>query len=338
MGLTGVVFSSSGAEYEVNGRITQTITDLGVSAIQTTNEFTVFVRDCAWLIQTLATDGKGAVWQREVGSTNGMEIYESNVQLQNPPGTKQTRIVSQSFISGNTIPVELLDEGVDGHLWLMFASQCYWSSLNTNTTSLTPVYDWHASVGANPNRKVRAEWELLGGRGSLPREVRYLGQWDETNGLYTVTGTKSVGGILVPNGFIFEERYVGPLAADSFIHEMTLRKRVQAEVTSVQAVCSRKSLLPVRGDVKTVIVDWRVKEASSGNNIPSYIIPNTEKWPSVEEARKIVEAGRIRTKRMQDALGSNPSEHRSKVVLIVMCIFLVGPPLIYFAWQRLKKS
>jgi len=165
MGVVGTVISSSASEYEVKGTITQTINyrrggdHLKDYVKQTTNEFTVYVRDCAWLIQTVENDGKGRSWQREVGSTNGTEIYEFNGR--------------QAFISDNGIPVDLGYEQVSGHLWLMFASQCYWDSQHTD--QLTPVFDFEASVGANPNRKVTASWDMLNGPGSLPREVRYLG-------------------------------------------------------------------------------------------------------------------------------------------------------------------
>jgi len=272
MGVVGIAFSSSGAEYEVKGTITQTITYSKGPVIQKTNGFTVYVRDCAWLIQTMENDGKGNNWQREVGSTNGTEIYEFNGR--------------QAFIYDTGIPVDLGYEQVDGHLWLMFASQCYWGSQHTD--QLTPVFDFEASVGANPNRKVTAQWELLNGPGSLPREVRYLGEWDETNGLYTVTGTNSVGGMLIPNSFVFEERVVGQLSASTLIHELVVRKRVEAVVTSVQSVCSRKNLLPERGTGKIVTVDWRLKKPGSGNNVPSYVTPASENWLSVEEASQLV--------------------------------------------------
>src|ERR1051325_4766297 len=92
MGMIGIAFSSSGSEFELKGRITQTITDPNVSAIQTTDEFTIFVRGCGWLIQTIDESGR----LREVGSTNGSEVYESDG--------------NRDFISGTGIPVELLDK------------------------------------------------------------------------------------------------------------------------------------------------------------------------------------------------------------------------------------
>jgi hypothetical protein len=275
LGVAGLVLRSPGVEYEVSGNIVQTITGPRVSVIRTTNEFTVYVRDQAWMIQTTQNDAEGHAWKREVGSTNGTEIYESNN--------------AQAFIYDAQIPVELLDKGVDGHLWLMLASGSYWNDLETD--QLTPVYDFQASIGANPSRKVRAKWELLNGPGSLPREVMYFGTWGETNGLYRVTGTNSVGGKLFPSGFVFEESRVGPLNPDTFVHDMVVRKQVEAAITSVQPVCSRKTLLPVRQSGATVvIIDWRLKERGSGNNLPSYIVQDPAVWPSVEEARKLLQS------------------------------------------------
>jgi hypothetical protein len=311
------VFSSSGAEYEVKGTITQEITYTKMPMVRTTNEFTVYVRDCAWLIQTVENDGNGHSWQREVGSTNGVEIYEFNGR--------------QAFISDTGMPVELLDKGVDGHLWLMFASQCYWA--NQHTDQLTPVYDWEASVGANPTWKVTAEWELLNGSGSLPQKVRYLGEWGETNGLYTVTGTNSVGGMLIPSGFIFEECVVGGLSASSFVHDLVVRKRVEAKVTSVQAVCSRKNLMPVWGSGEIITVDWRLKKPGSGHNVPSYFTPESEKWPSIELADKLLKAQHPH----HDLPLKQPDKYRM-VVLTIMCISLVGPPIIYLVLRRSRKS
>ena len=321
MAAVSLGFSSLASEYEVKGKITQAIVSSNGNLIST-NDFTVYVRDCGWLIETKEDDGS-RVQQREVGSTNGTEIYEADG--------------NRAFISDTGIPVELLDAGLVGHLWLMFASQCYWGSQHTDR--LTPVYDWHASVGANPNLKIAAEWDLLNGPGSLPREVRYLGKWDETNGFYRITGTTNVGGMIIPTGFIFEERHVGPLAPDSFVHEMVLRKRVEAVVTSVKAVCSRKDLLPMIGSANTPIVDWRLKSPSSGNHIPTYKSHNAESWPSIAEAQAMVKTNEAaKAIVLQKISNRNQTGGHSKVVLIIMGIFLIGPPIIYLAWHKFRKS
>ncbi len=312
-----VSFPCRAVEYEVKGKIHEIITDYNAPEQDYTNDFTVYVRDCSWLIQTTESDAKGNEWKREVGSSNGKEIYEANA--------------GQAFISDNGIPVELLDMGMDGHLWLMFASRCYWGSLHDD--QLTPIYDWHASIGANPNLKVTAEWNLLNGPGSLPREVVYLGEWGETNGLYRITGTTNVGEMLISTGFIFEERFVGPLAPNSFVHEMTLRKRVEAEVTSVSAVCSRKDLVPARASKRTVIVDWRLPALD--NHIPSYIISDTQKWPSIEEATKI--AGPIILGNAQKPV--EPTPQKRAMVLWLLCFsVLLGPIVMLYNWSKSRKS
>jgi hypothetical protein len=345
-----VAFTSWAAEYEVEGKIRQSIVQVNSITQEYSCDFTIYVRDCSWLIKTIDHDGNGTIWQREVGSTNGMEIYESNVRLDPAGPAKQgtenddrtktitsgartSKLPGQCFISGNSIPVELLDKGVNGHLWLMFASQCYWGNLNTNW--LTPVYDWHASVGANPKGKVAAEWELMGGPGSLPLQVRYLGEWGQTNGLYRVTGTNSVQGILIPSGFVFEESHVGALQSNGVIHGMTVRKRVEADVTSAKAVCSRQSLIPVL-ESGTVIVDWRLKEPTSVNSVPSYIMRHSGKWPSVEEAKAILKAAQ----QSQDSFGQIrlAQLHHTPVLVVLMCAFLLGPLGIYFVWRRSGKN
>jgi hypothetical protein len=309
------IHAARSAEYEVEGTVRQSITTFNGARLDYTNNFTVYVRDCRWLIKTTETNGNGLEWQREVGSDGGPEIFEANAK--------------QAFISGKGIPVESLDKGVDGHLWLMFASQCYWTNLHSD--QVTPVFDWHASVGASPDLKVTAEWELLDGPGSLPREVRYLGRWDETNALYMVTGTNSAGGVLIPSGFVFEERFATPGG-------MKLRKRVDATVASVRTGCSRKSLLPVRGDAAVVIVDWRLKEPSSGNHIPAYRDPDVAKWPSVEEAKKLIQAESSGAGQSRANPGRQHPEYHRMVVFILMCVFLIGPAAIYFIRQRPRKS
>jgi hypothetical protein len=271
---------SRATEYEIHGKIREEIRLNGPDQKYAV-EFTVYVRDRGWLIQTTAIDDRGQSWQRQVGSTNGEDIYE--VQTQGG----QVQSPRPAIISQGVMPVEFLDMGMNGHLWLMFASGCYWTNLHSE--QLRPVYDWHASVGVEPDLKVPAAWELLNGPGSLPREVKYLGGWGQTNGLYRVTGTESGGGMLVPNGFIFEEFQVGPINEKTFTREMIVRKRVEAEVTSFQPICSRQNLVPVRGAGDTDTVDLRLKEPGS-SHIPTYRLAHDDGWPSVEQARHIVEA------------------------------------------------
>ena len=315
---TAIAASDSRAvEYEVSGRIRGTVIENGTTTVYS-NEFAVYVRDCSWLIQT-TEDIAGHRLIREVGSTNGTEICEFLLAVD---ATKKDDI-SKAFITPSSVPIDLLDKGMVGHLWLMFASRCYWGSQHSEW--LPPVYDWHASIGANPNLRKRAEWVLLEGTNSLPREVRYLGEWDETNGLYRVIGTKVVAGMQIPTGFVFEERY-------AVRKGMVLRKRVEAEVSSVRGVCSRASLLPVLSTDKSMAIDWRLRRHATERVIPSYAIARSEKWPSIDEARALLAAAKT-----GDGASLRSQGNRVVVVDIVICLLVLGPVAILLFRKRFRE-
>jgi hypothetical protein len=347
-------FSSLASEYEVDGNVSQTITTSHGGTLHASASFTVFVRGCGWLIETMETNEIGGVTRREIGSTNGTEIYECEHPLGRIQASEKSTNAASSGASTvkkssgamfavmvpGQIPIGETGSAVVGHLWLMFASQCYWPDLKTD--QLRPVYDWQASVGAHgQNLKVRAEWELLNGPGSLPRAVRYFGEWDATNGLYKITGTNLVGGTLIPTGFIFERLQVGPLNENSFVHEMVVVKRVDVEVTAVRPSCSIGSLIP-SPDGPAVVVDRRF-DSGIPNRPPSYQNPVNGQWPTVDKSKELAKAQQAvdlrnlaNAKLMREQKAVDTSKYRS-VVLIVMCISLIGPPTIYFVSRRSRK-
>lgn len=135
--------SARGSEYEIDGTIKQTAFYYSRGALPPVihkQDFTVFVRDCAWLIQ-LRIPGKssteGAV---EIGSTNGTEIFE----VQYPKATSaqgasnSSRRFSVVLAYSNNAPIIQTDGEVVGHLWLMFASRCVLQSSVDHM--LTPVF------------------------------------------------------------------------------------------------------------------------------------------------------------------------------------------------------
>jgi hypothetical protein len=321
-------------EYEIEGVVRQKIIAQGGSSLDLTNDFTIYVRDRGWLIRTTEGAGTGSLGQREVGSPDGKTIYDTGMVLQREKnlavGGRPN--IQQVMISGNGVPVELSDRGVNGHLWLMFASQWYWAGLRTNR--ITPAFDWHASVGANPNLKVEAGWRLMGEPNSLPMEVWYLGRWDETNGLYKITGTNFVGGTAIPSGFTFEERYAAGYGAG-----MVLRKRVEAEVRSARATCSREKLVPGLPS-NAVVVDWRLRSPESGNSVPTYTVPDKANWPSTDEGRRTLEAN---AKRQQEDVGHAASQQAAglrkvptAIVLTACC--LLAPAAILLVWRKAVKA
>jgi len=292
---TSVGFSSFASEYEVDGQVSQTLMRQNGTNLSATASFTVYVRDSGWLIKTIETNEIGGIASREVGSTNGTEIYE----CEGRPGSSGTIF---AVIISNNVPVGELDSAVVGHLWLMFASQCYWPSLNSD--QLTPIYDWRASVAAastgfGNQGKVSAEWNLLNGPGSLPQEVVYFGWLDETNGFYKITGTNSVGGTLIPTGFIFEEH-----------QNKKLDKRVEVTVTAIRPVCSRDNLIPLPDDQAT-IVDRRF-DSGVPNRPPSYQNPVIGQWPTVEESRKLAGVQKDRDLSALARMGVSPFPKKSE--------------------------
>ena len=179
--------ASSAVEYEVEGRLTQTTVQRNGGDLHASASFTVFVRDCSWFMEMIETNENKGVSHRQFGATNGNEFYEcsaspiyGSTNLNEHPTNAAgfARLISSKLmiaqITPGQVPVGQLDNAIIGHLWLMFASQCYWPA-STNSR-LTPVYDWEASfMAGGQNRKVPAKWELLAGAGSLPRDVQYLG-------------------------------------------------------------------------------------------------------------------------------------------------------------------
>lgn len=332
----------------------QIITTSHGGTLHATASFTVFVRGCGWLIETMETNEIGGITRREIGSTNGTEIYEcehpigriepaaesTNAASSGTPVFKKSSGPAFAVMVPGEIPIGEQDSEVVGHLWLMFASQCYWPDLKTD--QLRPVYDWQASVGAHgQDMKVRAEWDLLNGPGSLPRAVRYFGEWDATNGLYSITGTNLVGGTLIPTGFTFERLQVGPLKENSFIHEMVVVKRVVVEVTAIRPGCSMASLIPSPNG-RAVVVDRRF-DSGIQNRPPSYQNPVNGQWPTLDKSKelaKVAQATDLRNlataKLMREQKPVDSSKYRS-VVLVVMGISLIGPPLIYFLSRRSRK-
>jgi hypothetical protein len=316
-GLFLVPLLSQGAEYELQGQLRQTIIN-GMATLSNSVDFTVYVKDCNWLIRCLEKDQRGVVWQRELGMPNGIEIYETKIPFEtNEIAPRKTAPEGRAFISHQTVPVELLDEGVIGHIWLMFASQCFWG---TNTSGeITPVFNWHASVGAAPTIKASAEWELLNGPGSLPREVRYIGIWDETNALYTATSSTNLGNLFVPLSFHFEQAHA------EHRRGMVITKQIDAKLTSVRLGCSRANFFPERGARKMVVVDWRLQENSSSPEIPGYMIAADENWPTVDQARRLLQKNNSSQSTSQETL-SKP--HQRFVLVVMIGLLLLGPLLL----------
>jgi hypothetical protein len=294
------------SDYEVKGVIRQTVFSKARGDRSTTNDFTVTVDDSAWSIRILSDDTKGTVTERTVASTNGVEIYDYLFHLHVPdrillPRTNRANApppnllppMSTVIITTNGLPIGSDDGDIVGHLWLMYASSYYWPSVRTNR--ITPVYNYHAAAMVNPNLKVAATWTLLGGSNSLPREVTYLDDSGVPVGYYAISGADLVGETVIPRGFTFEEHRNPSDPSQGLV----LHKRIDAEVVSMSAV-ARTNLIPVpTGRVQ--VIDMRLSGPIFGDlsnrpagpiigHPPSYLNPTPGKWPTIEEARKLIAA------------------------------------------------
>lgn len=333
--LNGVV-TASAAEYEVDGQIEQTLyqRDGGVQSVEQA-KFTVFVRDCSWLIQTTFLDKDGKpTFRNETACTNGAQIYSVGVNIgkNNAPGGRpEIPGLNVANIYSNTVPVGETDDYFICHLWQMFASGCYFE--NNTTNWLTPAYDLNASAPVHPDLKREAKWELINGPGSLPLKVVYLENDRRTNATYVATGVTNVDSLKIPSGFIFELRIgsinfaPGPIAPGESAPTYRVRKQAIAMVTAVRPACTRVELMPQVQPGKTIVIDERL--ARSTNPAPVfYNFQKGVKWVSVEESKKLA------------IPQSPPRQHNPTVARAVFFVLLILPlvALGYFFLIKTKRK
>jgi len=315
-------------EYEVEGVFEQTIYRRPPFNVK--GEFIIFVRDRSWLIQTLEyMQNSTFALKREIGSTNGTEIFEivRGTQQENAPpaATKEgaarpnrpgANPIATAMIASNAVPVGQLDGAVVGHLWLMLASHGYWNRLTTNL--LTPVYDVSASPPGNPNLKFKAEWKLIGGPGSLPMNVTYFFANGSTSAIYRAIGTTNVNGIAYPSKFLFEYYAGGNIAH--------VTKRANVTVMAIRAFCSLVNLLPEITST-TLVADRRVKQAENPLKSLDYVMAASERWHTVAEAQKLH--------------GAKKKPPKASPVMVPLIGTLLCAPLLVWAaysWRRWRKA
>lgn len=278
---------STAGQYELEGNITlRSLNSDGSTNREYQGDFKVFVRDDAWLIQVHETGQFGNKVLREIGSTNGTEVFETVTALDQTgpandsripglPANPAIKVPTSATVSRQRVPVGPLEGSFVGPLWLMFASGGYFRSLTNNF--LTPVYDWHVSPLANNGgpRTVMAEWELLNGPGSLPYRVVYETPGGGAAAVYQATGTTNLGGLVLPTGFTSTQQRGRGLSAMSG----------EAAVTSIRPICSRSNLLPAIAG-KVSIHDLRLASQPNVEGV-SYI---SDHWVSVSQVSQVYPA------------------------------------------------
>jgi hypothetical protein len=274
-------------EYEVDGAIELKLTRPdGRLSKDFHGSFRVSVNGCAWLIQVTETNDWGIPLRREVGTRDGKEMFEmvvpyepispsDAVQFDVKAGQPGFQLASSGLVTSNAIPVGNLDSSFTGHLWLMFASGCYFRTAAAG--QLTPVYDFRATPYVNsPRLTMKASWELTSGPAALPSRVTYFGPDGTTSAVYAASGFTNVGALTLPNGFHFTQPGTG-------------YKEVSAVVTAVRPTCSRADLRPVlKQRIPMIDMRWYPRDLH-GFNLTAY---QSDHWPTVEQAQGIYYSAR----------------------------------------------
>lgn len=332
LALSGVPSQIRAASYELEGTIQQaTFSMEGAVEMRLDGKFKVYVRDGAWFIETVEDKQfirfaqNRQYLKREIGSTNGAEIFEIVTPLE--PENQQTNAplipardsqFNTAIYVSNAVPVGQLDGAVVGHLWLMFASGTYLQGVRTNL--LTPVYNLSASAPGDPSLKYKARWELLDGPGSLPSNVVYnydtrlLGDNNLTNAIYQVTGTTNLDGRSFPTGFLFEN-YTGGVGP-------RVRKRATAAVTAIRPECLLPTLMPaVTSDA--LVIDRRLGHAEVALKVVTYSVRSNSSLPTIAEVKT-------------EAARKQGPPKRSSVLVAALLTTLLLPVAVgaFLVWRR----
>jgi hypothetical protein len=337
------------AEYEVDGVVEQSQykSDGTIRGVTERTPFTVYVRDCSWLIRTTQFDStvKHSV-SREKGSTNGHEIFELVVPEVGETGVGQSQ--ARALMHGATVecgdaPVDWGEGYVASHLWLTFASQCYFAAQQSN--SIIPVWNFYACANFYGDPKTEGKWNLLDGPGSLPSRVIY---YEHNNpgvvqASYNISGRTNVGATVLPLECVFEQ-FENPAAGRA--GKTLLHRRAQIRVTAVRPFCSRASLVPTLLGL-TLVNDYRLKD--QGTKQVGY---ETREWLSISNVLQIqreqrdraeAEYGRImsnvvRTTALFDPWPFIASDFPSPPYTLARKLVQGADPVSKFIWSQLPTN
>jgi hypothetical protein len=146
---------------------------------------------------------------------------------------------------------------------------------------------------------------------------------NRTNAIYTITGTNTTGGMLLPAGFVFKQ-----FNGDRLI------KHVEVEVTANRPVCSRANLIPLPS--KGTLVDDERFESGVPNRPPSYQNPGFGQWLTVEESKKLAGINTSNDLRNLARMGRSPFPGNSfNLVRNNRCYGAVAVPSLH---ERCRES
>lgn len=292
IGITGTALISmvpffrnaNALEFEVHGRLVHTFHGFGTSDVKPyTNyaNFSVFVRECQWLIQS--TNSRFGAAERSSAGPVGEDValvlgFDSSSQRSSSRQARLARIWS--------LPIPRFAEAYEiSPIWYAYASACYLKA--ASAPNLEQINALGAS-GINPwtNHIVRAFLDYDAHGTGLPSYTAWL----------TSSGTTNA---------VFSRTFLGTNRTEPFPVDWTFRVyssdgKLMHTYETISASYSQKCSLqrldpPIGGDgLETLVVDHRFAQ-DARLPIERVVYPITTQWPTREQL--------METKWYRDAAG-----------------------------------
>jgi hypothetical protein len=239
-----------------------------------------------------------------------------------------------------------MNDSIIPHLWVIFASQCFFKAQNP-TNRLMPMYDVDYALVDRVDLRLETDWELMKGKISLPLKVVYYNDGEFytmntnkelkfmnypvpynkgfTDAIYTVTALTNFNGVTFPAQFTFGEYRPG---GGPTRYQLRARKTAEAVVTAFRPTCSRKDLLPVIQGL-TAIHDQRLVHATPSVAPFVYASKTGDRWLSIAEAERRMQS--------KPQYNTNTDVPMARYVILIL-LFLPPMVMVFFGARNKLKA
>lgn len=328
--------------FKAEGRTKYQVFNQGKLVYSNTNNFTAEVSGCDWLIRTVPL-GKGP---DDTLDYTEMHHRHGEIKMIYAFISKTNKSVTNIIVKveGNDVPED--DGSTISHLWLGYASACYFASVTNGL--LKPVWMLDDGDLRFENFQVQGNWILNNSAPKLPDSVVYFSDGNlrlkrgggerltlkapgpfssgYTNAIYTVLGWTNFGSAIeVPHRFVFQ-RYGTKVDATTntdlaiinlvevyteTLKPIGLNSTLNPEVTGIAHVADRRFFPPIRN------IEYKVKDGA---------------WQTKE--RIVLTPEYARLKRVSGP--SLPTQERltKKVYFLVVFGVLLLGPMVFLAVAR----
>lgn len=220
---------SFGQQYQVEGKVSGTAFDLDGKPMPDavpSHEFILCVSNCVWEMTLRLSDETAAYYRKQASDTGrsfDMSDYDrltfdgTNLYYFSDEETSFGKYSAKMRAAGTLIPADkdnlataaVVGQEVphfiegDSHIWLAYASSCYFKNLTTNLLEVT--WRWGfveigGLLGPSQSVKRRTSWLLQQDAPQLPKSVTYyLGDFGNlTNAQYAVHSYKTFQNLTLP--------------------------------------------------------------------------------------------------------------------------------------------